>query len=582
MTPAATRPTALPVRFDAIPAELRAIPRWVMWRYEVRDNKWTKPPYSVTGRPASSTDPSTWADFDRVRSAYETGEWDGVGLIHLPEDRLTGIDWDKVRDPATGEFEPRAADEISRLDTYAEVSPSETGVRAYARGVKPGRKCKRGGFELYDGTTADGKPGGRFLTVTGHRLAGCPAAVCERPDEITALYRDRLDPPRAEHRPPAATPLTDFDVLSKLRRARNHDKFDRLYAGDTSGYPSLSEADEALACLIAFYTTDEDQIFRLIRGSALDRDKWARPDYAARTVRRALEVVTEHYRHSANGNGQPHAAPPSPPVPPAGDPPRRPAWEIIRDHFRTKYRPSHHDGDAVYSTAEHRDVRRQEACACPTPELIAALAGAADPPQFKGGGLNTNALPGFFRNWAATAWAALRNELPDEDGADPAALGDQRELLRQLVREALLSEVTFSWNARDEAGNVVPMVQRRSLIGWCRVFAKPGARWVSIRSKVCWCREHVKPDGEVLPKVAVRHELFAQLKADRRLCAMKSTTFVDRAVKHGIGKPGGQADRPGGKWALVLDDAFVADLLDGLPDDQDDGGGSCTPPQSAT
>jgi hypothetical protein len=43
--------------------------RWVCWRYEWRHGRWTKPPCLVSGRPADSTDPRTWADFDECAKA---------------------------------------------------------------------------------------------------------------------------------------------------------------------------------------------------------------------------------------------------------------------------------------------------------------------------------------------------------------------------------------------------------------------------------------------------------------------------------------------------------------------------------
>ncbi|HJZ58322.1 MAG TPA: hypothetical protein VKE74_25490 [Gemmataceae bacterium] len=62
-------------------------------------------------------------------------------------------------------------------------------------------------------------------------------------------------------------------------------------------------------------------------------------------------------------------------------------------------------------------------------------------------------------------------------------------------------------------------------------------------------------------RIALRHELFSQIKADRRLIEMGSNKFSRRCERYGVGRPGGQAERPHGKWALILDDGFVADLV---------------------
>jgi hypothetical protein len=114
------RPTALEVRVKYIPGELRALKQWVLWRSESRQDrsgkrKWTKIPYTIDGRPASSTDPTTWATCADVLAAYRKGGWDGIGLIHLPENNLTGIDLDHCRNPETGALEPWAAAIVEEL-----------------------------------------------------------------------------------------------------------------------------------------------------------------------------------------------------------------------------------------------------------------------------------------------------------------------------------------------------------------------------------------------------------------------------------------------------------------------------------
>lgn len=55
-------------RFEAIPAELRSVPRWVVWKGE-------KVPYCATASnsAASVTDPHTWATFNQAQAAYEEG-----------------------------------------------------------------------------------------------------------------------------------------------------------------------------------------------------------------------------------------------------------------------------------------------------------------------------------------------------------------------------------------------------------------------------------------------------------------------------------------------------------------------------
>src|SRR5205085_3642622 len=87
------------------------------------------------------------------------------------------------------------------------------------------------------------------------------------------------------------------EVLTRARRAKNASKFERLWAGSSDGYSSASEADAALVAILAFYTRDEEQLARLFRSSGLYRCAKAEksPGYIERTVRSALEIVTEQY-----------------------------------------------------------------------------------------------------------------------------------------------------------------------------------------------------------------------------------------------------------------------------------------------
>jgi hypothetical protein len=96
--------------------------------------------------------------------------------------------------------------------------------------------------------------------------------------------------------------LSDEEILLLIRGARNSAKFEALWAGDTTGYPSHSEADQALICRLAFYTQDEPQLDRLYRQSGLCRQKWLdRADYRHRTIERALANLTETYAPSDDG-----------------------------------------------------------------------------------------------------------------------------------------------------------------------------------------------------------------------------------------------------------------------------------------
>jgi putative DNA primase/helicase len=145
---------------DGIPDRLKVRPQWVNWRYEERDGKLTKVPYTPAGRKASSTDLMTWSTFEKVLDAFESGKHDGVGFVFCSGDPFAGVDLDSCRDSETGELEEWAAEIVQKLGGYAEASPSGKGVHIIVLGKAPNKK--RGKVEAYSSE--------RFFTMTGRAL----------------------------------------------------------------------------------------------------------------------------------------------------------------------------------------------------------------------------------------------------------------------------------------------------------------------------------------------------------------------------------------------------------------------------
>lgn len=148
--------------FAAMPAELRSVPRWVVW-------KGPKVPYSATATnsTASVTDPRTWATFDQAQTAYEEGGYQGVGFV-LCGDGIVGVDLDKC--VQSGEPAPAALDMLDRIGCeYIELSPSGTGLRGFGYGDNiPGRRGQ------LDGVNVELYASKRYLTVTGHPIKSGP------------------------------------------------------------------------------------------------------------------------------------------------------------------------------------------------------------------------------------------------------------------------------------------------------------------------------------------------------------------------------------------------------------------------
>ena len=236
---------------------------------------------------------------------------------------------------------------------------------------------------------------------------------------------------------------------------------------------------------------------------------------------------------------------------------------VILDYFRNRYRPVFRRGNSIHCE-DGADVPMGVACALPDSDLIERLATTTDAPRTSESHVKRHALPGFFKNWAKVAWGDLLKSLPDEDNAPRGAEGLVKEEFRRLVREAMLTEVVLGDIVRQP--NAATQIERRSLISWCQLFAKIGP-WKSIRSKLCWCKLKELPGGELVLMVAIRHELFSQLRADRRLCDIGTKKFTLRASRYGVGEST-RNNRPEGQAGVVLANEFVADLTSSLPADE--------------
>jgi putative DNA primase/helicase len=300
------KPCALPVNPAGIPDALKVRAQWVAWRYERRKDragnwKWTKLPIDPkTGRLAKSTDPSTWGTFQEALDRYRGDALEGVGFVFTEPDPFAGVDLDDCRDRDTGELAPWAVEALADLDSYAEVSPSGTGVKLFVEAKLSGEGNRRGPVEMYDR--------GRYFAITGARLDGSPPTVEARQAQLDQQHarlvagkqpRGATGVPGAHAtRPPS---LDDAALVEKAKRASDGDKFSRLWGGDRGGYDSASEADLALCSKLAFWTGgDRDRINRLFHQSGLMRPKWderrGQLTYGERTINKALDGRADFYR----------------------------------------------------------------------------------------------------------------------------------------------------------------------------------------------------------------------------------------------------------------------------------------------
>lgn len=204
------KPASLQIRLENIPEDLKAIPRWVLWKYvpvALHDGrtKWNKMPCQLNGNPAKSTDPSTWAEFDQVVDAFTLGDFDGIGITIDGSDDFHGIDIDDC--VVDGKLNATAKELLQKVAGYAEVSPSGSGIKLFTRSNLAISGAKKP-IEVYRD--------GRYFTVTGHRIKGHTSLPADEQDVTWFVERhfgkvsavDGDSDALALYRPP----LPDWDI----------------------------------------------------------------------------------------------------------------------------------------------------------------------------------------------------------------------------------------------------------------------------------------------------------------------------------------------------------------------------------
>ena len=256
-----------------IPPKLRDDTRWVVWKREKKNGKYTKVPYDAkNGDFAKSNDPKTWATFEKASGvANDLGEdYNGVGFM-LYGSKFVGIDFDGVIDD--GVPEPYVLNIISQMgDPYCEVTPSGTGLRVFVEcpELPPGNRkfsVKKKGVEKYGAEIYAGSEGGRYLTVTGQHFSGTDIPI-----------------------------LPNLEIVHFLMSKFPDEHFRRLWMGDASEYENdESRVDLALMGILArAFSGDVAKITRFFNASVPGhREKWVnRADYRQLTINKATSGMS--------------------------------------------------------------------------------------------------------------------------------------------------------------------------------------------------------------------------------------------------------------------------------------------------
>jgi len=279
------------LQIENIPEDLTKFPHWVAWKSEDRGNgKISKRPVNpMTGKYAKTNDSATWGKYETAVAHCQDNGLQGIGYVFSKDDPFIGIDLDDCLNPE-GTFEAWAEEIVKQFDSYTEISPSGRGAHIFLRGRLPGAGKNNGQAEMYDT--------GRFFTMTGNHMQGTPTEIADRDEKATAFYQDFSN---IQQRQPRKTLLDKKDeaLIQQKMDTPNGQKFEELWSGNHSGYPSQSEADLALCKVLAGWTDNNpDRVDHLFRCSGLFRPKWDEQHYSdgktygQATVQKAVESTT--------------------------------------------------------------------------------------------------------------------------------------------------------------------------------------------------------------------------------------------------------------------------------------------------
>jgi hypothetical protein len=290
--------------WQRIPAELRALPQWVLAGAD-------KVPLSVRDgklHATSSTRPSEWMTFDdAAAAAWErrdvvtthvtkesvtvTRTGYDLGFVLHAADPYTCIDLD-VKDAETHPGKPdlwstpddfqRYVSIVSTMSSYTERSRGK-GIHVWIRG-NIGRGYRRDGVEVYSQE--------RYIIMTGDVYVDAP--IRDQSEVLANMVaRMRKLAPVQSTLVEVEAETDDWHVFQTAATASNADKFWDLHHGKWSdmGFSSQSEADLALMSMYTFYSPSNAQCRRLFRDSALGkRDKAAKDD---RYLNLTLKLIRE-------------------------------------------------------------------------------------------------------------------------------------------------------------------------------------------------------------------------------------------------------------------------------------------------
>lgn len=162
------------------------IERWLTWKSTDDGRKIPRAPYVHRDQPdryVSAQDAAVWTDFETAREWAVKLPGHRLALTirdreAYPDEDLVLLDYDDARDPDSGALHPTVRDHLASAASYADVSPSGTGVHVLCRGALPdGTKTIADDLpadEAFPAATIEVYDSARYVAMSGRHLVPTP------------------------------------------------------------------------------------------------------------------------------------------------------------------------------------------------------------------------------------------------------------------------------------------------------------------------------------------------------------------------------------------------------------------------
>ena len=303
--------------YENIPDNLKKEKRWCLYKIIQRDGKNTKLPLMPSAKPAKSNDKMTWHSYEDCIAALNRNIGEGLGFF-LGEGYI-GIDIDKVSDDIMAySLDYRAssmtADFLREISTYAELSPSKTGLHFIGKGKVPGERKRHKNLEIYDE--------GRFFTVTGNVIKDKDRShIKPIEQELLPLYQKYMpavgnqSEDKEKRKEKEKKSIKENPFVQRYRQSSNDvlellfekgyfsytgEDLRRIYYGNYESYfNSRSEADFFMLQRLLYYTGNVEMAISLMENSGLKREKWYKrrgnTNYIHYIANKAISSINQFY-----------------------------------------------------------------------------------------------------------------------------------------------------------------------------------------------------------------------------------------------------------------------------------------------